>query len=223
MMISSIHRSAFARLTLFKIHIVVNIRHFHLGIRRSERSFQQLPNRNNLLLHSRRQHTSSIVKDDTHHNYQVFDQSNLKQVKSKPLSRIPLSDRFSLSYTCSICNQRNENRSINRQAYTAGVVLCRCEKCQKLHLFADHLKWFSDERITIETIMKEKGHQIKRGFMDENGNVTEILTEIQHDDQSSVNDFNKSIPLTTLAEMIESEQGTIEFTETLIDDSQTTK
>jgi len=39
-------------------------------------------------------------------------------------------------------------------------VLLRCETCNSLHLIADNLGWFNDEKSNIETIMEEKGEKI---------------------------------------------------------------
>jgi len=39
-------------------------------------------------------------------------------------------------------------------------VLIRCETCNSLHLIADNLGWFNDEKSNIETIMEEKGEKI---------------------------------------------------------------
>src|SRR6201999_2327968 len=60
------------------------------------------------------------------------------------------------SFLCTKCNTRNA-KLISKQAYHHGVVLCRCTGCQALHLFADHLKWFSDESVRIEDICKHRG------------------------------------------------------------------
>lgn len=68
--------------------------------------------------------------------------------------------RFIVLYTCKVCETRSA-KSVSRQAYTEGVVLIRCDGCQKLHLFADHLKWFDDQAIDIETIMREKGTEAR--------------------------------------------------------------
>ena len=40
------------------------------------------------------------------------------------------------------------------------IIIHRCEGCDKLHLIADNLGWFDDNKINIETIMKEKGEEI---------------------------------------------------------------
>ena len=64
-------------------------------------------------------------------------------------------------FTCTHCDTRNQRR-LSRQAYTQGVVLVRCDGCRKLHLFADHLGWFGDQRQTIEDIMREKGMAVTK-------------------------------------------------------------
>lgn len=41
-------------------------------------------------------------------------------------------------------------------------MLVRCPGCQSLHLIADNLGWFDDEKVNIETIMQEQGQNINR-------------------------------------------------------------
>ena len=38
----------------------------------------------------------------------------------------------------------------------------RCPGCQSLHLIADNLGWFDDEKVNIETIMREQGESIDK-------------------------------------------------------------
>lgn len=42
----------------------------------------------------------------------------------------------------------------------SGVVIVRCDGCENLHLIADNLKWFGDER-NIEEILREKGEEVR--------------------------------------------------------------
>jgi len=62
-------------------------------------------------------------------------------------------------FTCTVCETRS-TRSFTKKAYNEGVVLIRCETCNSLHLIADNLGWFNDEKSNIETIMEEKGEKI---------------------------------------------------------------
>lgn len=60
---------------------------------------------------------------------------------------------------------------ITKQAYHFGTVLVNCPGCKNRHLIADHMKIFSDESITIEDIMREKGEFIKKGSLGADGDV----------------------------------------------------
>eukprot|EP00930_Biecheleria_cincta_P070320 TRINITY_DN57962_c0_g1_i1.p1 TRINITY_DN57962_c0_g1~~TRINITY_DN57962_c0_g1_i1.p1 ORF type:complete len:350 (-),score=48.69 TRINITY_DN57962_c0_g1_i1:148-1197(-) len=50
--------------------------------------------------------------------------------------QLPLNDRFGLAYTCGKCDVRNAV-SINRIAWTQGVVIATCRGCGARHLLAD--------------------------------------------------------------------------------------
>jgi hypothetical protein len=59
------------------------------------------------------------------------------------------------------CNHQN-TKLISKNSYETGVVLVRCDRCSNLHLIADNKGFFDDDAINIETIMREKGQEVKR-------------------------------------------------------------
>ena len=84
-----------------------------------------------------------------------------------------------IMFTCNVCKNR-QARTFSRDSYESGVVLIRCEGCDSLHLIADNLGWFRDEKTNIEDLMKEKGDKIHKLFTkesiefvekDENGGI----------------------------------------------------
>ncbi|TYZ59911.1 hypothetical protein PybrP1_012244, partial [[Pythium] brassicae (nom. inval.)] len=69
-------------------------------------------------------------------------------------------EKFVMLYTCVVCETRAA-KTISKHAYSKGVVLVRCPGCQKLHLIADHLGWFDDESVTVESILAAKGESVR--------------------------------------------------------------
>ena len=48
----------------------------------------------------------------------------------------------------------------------AGLVLVRCQACDKQHLIADNFGWFGD-RVNIEQILAERGEEVRRILLDD--------------------------------------------------------
>ena len=71
-----------------------------------------------------------------------------------------------MAYTCAKCETK-QARTFSKELYEKGVVLVRCEGCDKLHLIADNLGWFRDEKVNIQTIMEEKGEKLNTNISNE--------------------------------------------------------
>lgn len=90
------------------------------------------------------------------------------QIPSIPLARF-LSDQttigrikptMSIIFTCNVCKTR-QAKTMSKKSYEKGVVLIRCDGCDNLHLIADNLGWFRDEKINIVDILREKEEEVR--------------------------------------------------------------
>lgn len=73
-------------------------------------------------------------------------------------------------FTCKPCKHRSAH-TISKQGYHNGTVLVKCPSCQARHLISDHLKIFSDDSITVEDILAQKGESIEKGTVSEDGDM----------------------------------------------------
>ncbi|SCU93857.1 LANO_0E04984g1_1 [Lachancea nothofagi CBS 11611] len=64
-----------------------------------------------------------------------------------------------IAFTCKKCDTRSSH-TMSKQAYTNGTVLIQCPGCKSRHLISDHLKIFSDDRITVQDILNAKGESV---------------------------------------------------------------
>jgi protein import protein ZIM17 len=77
---------------------------------------------------------------------------------------------YQLSFTCKPCMHRSTH-NITKLSYHTGAVLVQCPECKNRHVISDHLGIFSDERQTIENILKKKGEFVKRGTVNGEGDI----------------------------------------------------
>jgi protein import protein ZIM17 len=77
---------------------------------------------------------------------------------------------YAMVFTCKTCSERSAHK-ISKQAYHNGTVLVTCPGCKNRHLMADHLKIFSDERVTLEDILAKKGDLLQRATVNSTGDV----------------------------------------------------
>jgi len=78
-----------------------------------------------------------------------------------PLAQIP--GRLRMVYTCKVCDTRQQ-KEFSKHAYQHGVVIIKCDSCEKHHLVADNLGWFDDQSKNIEDILREKGEAVRLGI-----------------------------------------------------------
>lgn len=78
--------------------------------------------------------------------------------------------KYQLTFTCKPCTHRSTH-TVSKHGYEKGTVLVQCPSCKNRHVISDHLKIFSDKRITLEDIMREKGELVRRGSVGPGGDV----------------------------------------------------
>ncbi|GLI60190.1 hypothetical protein VaNZ11_002256 [Volvox africanus] len=79
--------------------------------------------------------------------------------------------RLMMVFTCTKCETRS-TKSFSKQSYTRGVVLVRCPGCHRLHLIADHLRWFGEEPFMLHEFLTGKGENVIRVTMDDHAEAT---------------------------------------------------
>ena len=73
--------------------------------------------------------------------------------------------KYEITFTCKPCKHRSTHQFAKR-SFHHGTVLIRCPSCENLHVIADHLKVTADKAFTIEDLMREKGHLVKKGTLE---------------------------------------------------------
>jgi mitochondrial protein import protein ZIM17 len=116
--------------------------------------------------------------------------------------KLPDAPAYEMTFTCKKCETRSSHR-ISKQGYHEGTVLVTCPSCKNRHLIADHLKVhhfsayqgftfkltlfaqiFSDSRVTLEDILKEKGELVQRGTLGSEGDIELWPNEVENQDQT---------------------------------------
>lgn len=77
----------------------------------------------------------------------------------KGISYSDATGNYIIIYTCKVCETR-QSRSFTKNAYHNGVVIVRCEGCEKLHLIADNMKWFEDDKVNVEDLVRRENAEV---------------------------------------------------------------
>ncbi|KAM3413756.1 hypothetical protein BST61_g10442 [Cercospora zeina] len=104
-------------------------------------------------------------------------------------ARKALSPAYQLHFTCKKCLHRSAH-TVSKQAYHFGTCVINCPQCKVQHLISDHLKIFSDTKMTMEDIAKKYGEKLKKGRLGVDGDVEfydEVAEEaIAEDEQAKL-------------------------------------
>ncbi|KAK9367308.1 DNL zinc finger-domain-containing protein [Lipomyces kononenkoae] len=136
---------------------------------------------------SQRDHTVTTAKTQTHthadgeiyshsqSSSQEHSHSHEPAQREVARTKIPIDKpTYNITLTCKVCKNRSSH-FMSHQAYHHGTVLVKCPGCNNRHLIADHLKIFSDTRITIEDIIAKEGGVLRKGTLAEyRGDITEF-------------------------------------------------
>ncbi len=100
-----------------------------------------------------------------------------------PISYVPATpaqnpSAYELTFTCKPCLHRSTHK-ISTQGYHHGTVLITCPDCKARHVISDHLKIFADESFTIEDLMRQKGHIVRRGSLEGDLEVWDDGTKVE--------------------------------------------
>ena len=85
---------------------------------------------------------------------------------------------YELTFTCKPCLHRSTH-NISTQGYHHGTVLITCPNCKARHVISDHLKIFADQSFTIEDLMRQKGHLVRRGSLEGDVEVWDDGTKVE--------------------------------------------
>ncbi|KAK9236137.1 DNL zinc finger-domain-containing protein [Lipomyces kononenkoae] len=132
------------------------------------------------------QQNRTIATPETHtHTHADGDSQSISQTSHSPShessfrevarTKIPVDKpTYNITLTCKVCKNRSSH-FMSHQAYHHGTVLVKCPGCNNRHLIADHLKIFSDSRITVEDIIAKEGGVVRKGTLAEyRGDITEF-------------------------------------------------
>eukprot|EP00040_Diaphanoeca_grandis_P002699 m.22466 g.22466 ORF g.22466 m.22466 type:complete len:185 (-) comp13830_c0_seq1:104-658(-) len=105
---------------------------------------------------------SKLLSTKPANNDVATEQPSTDATSSQTLGHIE-KPRMAITFTCNVCETR-ATKTFTKHSYEKGVVIIRCDGCEKNHLIADNLGWFLDAAgKNIEDILAAKGVKVNRG------------------------------------------------------------
>ncbi|KAF2072837.1 hypothetical protein CYY_005848 [Polysphondylium violaceum] len=103
------------------------------------------------------------------------DDDTEQQFKPTVVEGVRIEPKYYIEFTCTYVDPKSKEecgfvskKTFSKHSYHKGVVLIRCDGCEKIHLIADHLGFTGYEGgKTIEDFMAEKGIPIQRYRLDQ--------------------------------------------------------
>ena len=105
----------------------------------------------------------------------VADSIKARDPQSQPLpagDEVPgvrtAGPKLLLQFTCthSECEGGPTTKMISKGSYENGIVVVRCDSCDRQHLISDRLGWFG-QQTDIEQILEARGEQVRRAIDDD--------------------------------------------------------
>ncbi len=87
-------------------------------------------------------------------------------------------------FTCEVCESKSV-KAFSKQSYHEGVVMIRCEGCDKIHLISDNLGWFEDKPVNIEQLMERKNKKIIK--ISNNPEIAAIFSKFMQNKKTVIN------------------------------------
>ena len=85
-----------------------------------------------------------------------------------------------------------------QSAYQTGVVLVRCPGCTNLHLVADHLGYFEDGSVDVESLLAQRGEAVRSGRLEATSPTHDrFVCELSEADVAVLATLSKSVSMKT--------------------------
>lgn len=110
--------------------------------------------------------------------------TTISSPSSAPSTPAQKPSAYELTFTCKPCLHRSTHK-ISTQGYHHGSVLITCPDCKARHVISDHLKIFAEKSFTIEDLMRQKGHIVRRGSLEGDVEIWDDGTKVKRGDSES--------------------------------------